>query len=87
MTLKGDAVATATLRDQTISVRMTSAEKDLVDAFSRMHGESPSSLIRRSVLERIEDELDLEEFERAKAEWDADPHGYTLDEVRALLGL
>ncbi len=40
-----------------------------------------SELLRRSVMERIEDELDLKTYEEAMAEYKKNPVTYTLDEV------
>ena len=39
-------------------------------------------LIRQTVLERIEDEYDLKAYEKAMAEYQANPVAYPHDEVR-----
>ncbi len=47
----------------TISLRLNTADSELVKAYAEMNGISVSELLRRSVMERIEDEFDLAEFE------------------------
>ena len=57
----------------TMTVRLDSAEKSLISDYATAFGTSVSEFVRTTVLERIEDELDLKAWERAKAEFDADP--------------
>lgn len=75
------------LRDATLTVRMSAQEKDLIATYAQMHGVSTSHLLRQTMLERIEDELDLQAYKEAKARWDADQTGFSLDQVRAMLDL
>ena len=42
---------------------------------------SDAELFRQTVLEHIEDELDLKAYEEAMAEYKADPTTYSLEEV------
>lgn len=70
-----------------ITVRFSPEEKTLVRDFAKMHGISISELIRKSVMEQIEDEYDLKVYERAKREFDANPVTYTLDEVEKALNV
>lgn len=48
---------------------------------------SLSELIRRSVLERIEDEHDIKAYKKAMKEFKIDPTIYSLEEVEKELGL
>lgn len=48
---------------------------------------SVSELIRQTVMERIENEYDLELFNKAINEYKDDPVTYSLDEVEKELGL
>lgn len=57
----------------TMTVRLDSAEKSLISDYAAAFGTSVSEFVRTTVLERIEDELDLKAWEWAKAEFDADP--------------
>ncbi|MBR5857932.1 MAG: CopG family transcriptional regulator [Phascolarctobacterium sp.] len=55
--------------------------------YAKLYNTSVSDIIRRSILERIEDELDMRAYEKAKAEYLADPVTYSLDEVGKELGI
>ena len=55
-----------------MTIRMDEEEKRLISDYARAFGISASEFMRKSALERIEDELDLEDWKRAKAEFDAD---------------
>ena len=46
-----------------------------------------SELVRQTVMERIEDEFDLQVFEKAMAEHQENPITYGHDEVRQMLEL
>ena len=46
-----------------------------------MRGMTVSELVRRIVMDHIEEEFDLKEYEKAYAEYKKDPVTYTLDEV------
>lgn len=65
----------------TISLRLNTADSELVKAYAEMHGITVSELLRRSVMERIEDEFDLKAYEAAMAEYRKNPVTYSLDEV------
>ena len=65
----------------TISLRLNTADSELVKAYAEMHGISVSEILRRSVMERIEDEFDLKAYEEAMAEYRINPVTYSLEEV------
>ena len=65
----------------TISLRLNTADSELVNANEKMNGISVSELLRRSVMERIEDEFDLKAYEEAMAEYRKNPVTYSLEEV------
>ncbi len=71
----------------TISLRLNKDDTMLFKKYAKMHGITVSELVRRSVIERIEDEYDLKAYEKAVAEYKANPITYTLDEVEKELGL
>ena len=71
----------------TISLRLSSEEAALMKSYAQMNGITMSDLIRKCVLERIEDEYDLCAFQAAMTDFHADPETYTLDEVEKELGL
>ena len=65
----------------TISLRLNTSDSELVKAYAEMQGISVSELLRRSVMERIEDEFDLKAYEEAMAEYRKNPVTYSLEEV------
>lgn len=71
----------------TISLRLTDEDTMLIKKYAEMNKISVSDLIRQTVLERIENELDLECFEKAMEEYKNNPVTYSLDEVEKELGL
>lgn len=71
----------------TISLRLSEEESQLFKTYASMHGISISEMVRRSVLERIEDEYDLKAYEEAIAEYQKNPVTYSHEEVANLLDL
>lgn len=71
----------------TISLRLSNEEASLMRNYAQMNGITMSELVRKCVLEHIEDQYDLTAFEKARAEFRADPETFTLDEVEKELGL
>lgn len=71
----------------TISVRLNEKDAELVKAYAKMNNVSLSDLIRNAILEKIENEYDLECYEKAIKEFKKDPKTYTLDEVKKELDL
>ena len=69
------------------SVRLTDEESNLVKSYCAIHGISLSDALKRALIEKIEDEFDLIEYEAAKKRYDENPVSYSLDEVRKELGL
>lgn len=73
--------------DATVTVRMDREEKDVIADFAKLFGVSVSQFMRDCALERIEDEIDVEAYKRAKAEYEANPISYSCDEVMREFGL
>lgn len=65
----------------TISLRLSDEDAALFKKYADMNGITLSELVRSSVIERIEDELDLKEYERALDEYRKNPVVYSFDEV------
>lgn len=70
-----------------ISLRLNERDSDLFKRFAEMHGITVSELVRQSVLARIEDEYDLQAYDKALAAYHADPVTFSLDEVEKELGI
>lgn len=71
----------------TISLRLNEQDTELIKSYAALQNVSVSEVIRRIVLEHIEDEYDLKEYEKALAEYKANPVTYSLDDVEKELGL
>lgn len=71
----------------TISLRLSDRESDLFKRYADMNGITISELVRQSVLERIEDEYDLQAYDKALAAYHANPVTFTHDEVLKMLEL
>ena len=65
----------------TVSLRLNNADSELIKSYADMNGMTVSELMRRAVLERIEDEFDLKAYEEAMAEYKANPITYSLEDV------
>lgn len=71
----------------TISVRLSDKDTELIKAYAEINNISLSDLIRNAVLEKIEDEYDLECYKKAVEEYEKNPKTYTLEEVKEELEL
>ena len=64
-----------------ISLRVTEKENELIKSFAKLYGESVSEYIRRTVMERIEDEFDLQCYAIAKKEFEENSTTCTTEEL------
>ena len=71
----------------TISVRLNARDTELIKTYAEMNNISLSDLVRNAVLEKIEDEYDLECYNKAMEEYNKNTKTYTMDEVKRELGL
>ena len=71
----------------TISLRLNEEESVLFKRYAEINGITISDLVRQAVWDRIEDEYDLEVYERAIAEHRRNPITYSHDEVVKMLEL
>ena len=70
-----------------ISLRLSDEDTILIKNYAALHNISLSDLFRQAVMEKIEDECDLEAYNKAMEEYKKDSTTYTLDEVEKELGL
>ncbi len=70
-----------------ISLRLSEEDGFLIKKYAAINNMSVSDLMRHSVMEKIEDEYDLEIFAAAMKEYGENPVTYSLDEVKEQLGL
>ena len=71
----------------TISVRLNEKDTELIKAYAEINNISLSDLIRNAVLEKIENEYDIESYKKAIEEYKKNSKTYTLEEVKKELGL
>lgn len=71
----------------TISVRLSDKDTELIKTYAEMNNISLSDLIRNAVIEKIEDEYDLESYHKAIEEYRKNPKTYSIEEVKEELGL
>ena len=68
-----------------ISIRLSNEDLKLFREYAEVHGMTLTELIRKSVLEKIEDEHDLEELRKALS--NPNPEFFSVEEVDEELGL
>ena len=69
----------------TISLRLAEEEADLIKSYAALHGITVSELVRQAVLDRIEEEYDLQLFDEALRKHRKKPVTYSHDEVCGML--
>lgn len=67
----------------TLTLHLPAADAVLIRQYATEKDLSVSELIRRCVLEQIEDEFDLETYRKSLETYKALPSTYTLDEVES----
>lgn len=70
-----------------ISLRLNEQETKLFKSYAKLNGITISELVRQSVLERIENECDLQAYKKAILNYQSNPVTYSLDEAEEMLGL
>lgn len=70
-----------------ISLRLSEQDNQLIRDYAAMCGMSVSEFIRNTVIERIEDEIDIQAYKEAMNDLKKDPETYSLEEATALLEL
>lgn len=71
----------------TISVRLSEKDVELIKTYASLNNITVSDLIRNAIMEKIENEYDLNCYKKALKEYEKNPKTYTLDEVKKELGL
>ena len=71
----------------TISLRLSEYEDNLIKNYAALRKMNISELIRQAVLERIEDEYDLQLYEKAMRKYNKNSKTYTLNEIEQELAL
>lgn len=69
----------------TISVRLNDRDAELIKKYAELLGISVSEMVRQAVMEKIEDEFDLQCYYKAMEEYKNNPVTYTHEEIRKML--
>ena len=69
------------MASSTITIRLDADEKRLISDYASTYGTTTSEFVRRTVLEFLEDQLDLQQWYEAKREFDRDPDVLSADEI------
>lgn len=70
-----------------ISIRMNDKELELIKKYAELNGTTVSEVMRKAILEKIEDEFDIFLYEKAFGEYELNSKTYTLEEAKSLLGI
>lgn len=68
-----------------ISLRVSMEDEQLIKQYAEVHNMTISDFIRKTVLEKIEDELDLITYRKEMQEYKANPQTFTHEEVKKIL--
>lgn len=71
----------------TVSLRLSADETELFKKYAAINNLTLSDLFRTAVMEKIEDEYDLQCYEKAIEEYRKNPVTYSLSDVEKELGL
>jgi len=71
-----------------VSLRVTEQEKDMMDAYAKVHGVNLSEAIKEAFFQMLEDEYDLQAVrEHREKKERGEVKFYSLDEIEEELGL
>ncbi len=70
-----------------ISLRIKDAEAELIRQYAELHGKSVSETVREAILEKIEDELDADTYEKAMKFFASNPKTVSFSEMEKALDL
>ncbi len=70
-----------------LSVRLSDAEYKALRNYAKAKGVSMSKALKDSFFEMLEDQQDMEAFDKAYAKYLKDPKTYSMEEVKERLGI
>lgn len=71
----------------TVSLRLNKEDEKLIKKYAELKNVSLSELFRNALIEKIEDEYDLQAYKKAVEEYKKNPVTYTHEEVAKMLDL
>jgi RHH-type transcriptional regulator, rel operon repressor / antitoxin RelB len=70
-----------------VSIRMNDKELEIIKKYAELNGTTVSEVMRKAILEKIEDEFDIFIYEKANKAYEQNPKTYTIEEAKAILGI
>ena len=70
-----------------LPLQFSDQDTKLIEDYAKHCGVSVSEFIRNAVIERIEEEIDIQTYREAMAEYREDPVSFSREEVKTLIGL
>lgn len=70
-----------------LSIRLNDDEKKIINAYAKFNNKTITQVIKEAILEKIENEFDLNELNKAIEEYEKNPISYSSDEVWKILGI
>ena len=71
----------------TFSIRLTDAEKKLIQDYSKLNNKSMSEVLKDAFFEKMEDEFDIKLADDSYKEFKKNPKKYSLKEAKEAIGL
>ena len=68
-----------------ISLDLNTKDEKMIKDYAKLNNVSVSKLIKDIIIEKIEDEIDLQAYNKAYLDFERNPKTYSLDEVRKIL--
>jgi len=72
---------------ETLTIRVSKENKKVINHYAQIHGVTMAELMKSATIEKIEDELDLEIYKKAMAEYRKDEKKYSVDEAERILSI
>ena len=70
-----------------LSIRLNDEEKKIINAYAKFNNKTITQVVKEAILEKIENEFDLNELNKAIEEYEKNPISYLSDEVWKILGI
>lgn len=71
----------------TISIRLNEEDAKLIKSYAKLNKTTISEFVRNAIMEKIEDEYDLDCYYKAMEEFKKNPKTYTHEEVKRMLNI
>lgn len=69
------------MADETMTIYIDPSDKALIGDYAKTLGMTAPEFMKMAALERVEEDLDLRTWRKAKAEYDDSPVSYSAEEI------